>query len=319
MALPTNVVTGYSVIGNREDLANVIYNVSPTDTIFLSNAEKVSASASYHEWLVQDLAAAAANAQLEGDNAAAGAYNAATRVGNYCQISTKTATVSGSQEARDSAGNVGHMAQELVNRGLELKRDIEFGLVRNAASAAGNIGVARTSAGLESWLSSNYTSVGTGTAQTTPGFSSGTVAAPTDSTVLGTFTEASLKATLLSIYNNGGDPTMMMVAARNKQVASTFTGIATQYKENKNAPATIIGAAALYISDFGELSIVANRFMRNTTALILDMKYCAVAMLRNMVTQDLAITGDSRSKQIICEWTLEMRNQKASGKVTDIG
>lgn len=320
MALPTNTITTYSVIGNRESLSDIIYSTSPTDTIFLSNVDRsAKATGKYHEWIVDDLAAAGSNAKLEGDDATAAALTAGVRVGNYCQISSKTVVVAGTQEAVDSAGNVGSMSYQIAKVAKELKRDMEYALVRNQASAAGGIGTARTSAGLESWLSSNYISVGTGTAQTTPGFSAGIVAAPTDSTIAGTFTEASLKSALLKAYNNGGNPTMLMVSARNKQVASAFTGIATQYKDNKNEPAAIVGAADIYISDFGQLSIVANRFMRDTTAIAVDFDYVKVAYLRDMQLHDLAKTGDAEKKQLLCEFTLQMSSEKAHCKVVDVG
>ena len=320
MALPTNTVTSYSLIGNKESLADIVYSTSPTDTIFLSNVDRsAKGSNKFHEWVTEDLAAAATNAQLEGDDAAAGTFNAGVRVGNYMQIASKTVIVAGSQEAIDSVGGIGTMSYQIARAGKELKRDLEFALVRNAASVAGSAGAARKSAGLESWLSSNYTSVGTGTAQTTPGFATGIVAAPTDSSVLGTFSESSLKSALLKAYNNGGNPTMLMVSARNKQVASAFTGIATQYKDNKNEPAAIVGAADIYISDFGQLSIVANRFMRDTTAIAIDFDYVKVAYLRDMNLQDLARTGDAEKKQLLCEFTLQMSSEKAHAKVVDIG
>jgi hypothetical protein len=318
MTVPTNTVTAFSAIGNREDLADVIYDISPTDTPFLSRVQRNRASNVYHEWQTDALEAAGANRKIEGDDATANTFVATTRVGNYCQISSKTISVSGTQRAMNTAGRADEFSYQMSKRGQEIKRDMEYALTRNQASSAGGAGTARSLASIESWLATNKTSVGTGTAQTTPGFSSGTVAAPTDSSVAGTFVEANLKDVIQKCWAQGGDPKVIMVGPFNKQRASGFAGIATQYRENKgNQRATILGAADVYISDFGEHQIVANRFMRDQTTLVLDMEYFGVSVLRNMETTPLAKTGDSDRTMLLTEFTLEVRNEKASGKVTD--
>lgn len=318
MAVPTNTVTAFSAIGNREDLANAIYDISPTDTPFLSRAQRNKATGVFHEWQTDALEAAGANRKIEGDDATANTFVATTRMGNYCQISSKTISVSGTQRAVNAAGRADEFSYQMSKRGQEIKRDMEYALTRNQASSAGGAGTARSLASIEGWLATNKTSVGTGTAQTTPGYSSGTVVAPTDSTVAGTFVEASLKDVIQKCWTQGGDPKLVMVGPFNKQRASSFAGIATQYRENKgNQRATILGAADVYISDFGEHQIVANRFQRDQTVLVLDMEYLGVSVLRNMETTALAKTGDSDRTMLLTEFTLEVRNEKASGKVTD--
>ena len=318
MAAPTNTVTTFSVIGNREDLANIIYDISPMDTPFLSQATKSRAAAVYHEWQTDALEAAGANRKIEGDDATANTFVATTRVGNYCQISAKTISVSGTQRAVNSAGRADEFSYQLAKRGREIKRDMEFALTRNQASSAGGTGTARSLASLESWLATNKTSVGTGTAQTTPGFSSGTVLAPTDSTVQGTFTRASLNDVIQKCWTEGGDPKIIMVGPFNKTVASTFSNIATLYKNVPgNSQGTILAGADLYVSDFGQHQIVPNRFQRDRTVLVLDMEYLGVATLRDMETTPLAKTGDSDRTQLLTEFTLVVKNEKASGKVTD--
>ena len=283
MAVPTNTVTTFSAIGNREDLANIIYDISPMDTPFLSQAAKSRASAVYHEWQTDALEAAGANRQIEGDDASANTFVATTRVGNYCQISAKTISVSGTQRAVNPAGRADELSYQLAKRGREIKRDMEFALTRNQASSAGGTGTARSLASLESWLATNKTSVGTGTAQTTPGFSSGTVAAPTDSTVQGTFTRASLNDVIQKCWTQGGDPRIIMVGPFNKTVASGFANIATLYKNvNAGQQGEILAGADLYVSDFGQHQIVPNRFQRDRTVLVLDMEYLGVATLRDM-------------------------------------
>lgn len=236
------------------------------------------------------------------------------------QILSKTARVSGTQEAVDKAGRASEMAYQVRKRMEEIKRDLEYAAVRNQSSSAGSATVASRMAGVESWIATNKTSVGTGTSQTTPGFASGTVASPTDSTVTGSVTESHLKTVIQAVWNAGGDPGVLMVGPATKSKISTaFAGIATRYRDaNKNGGAAIVSGVDLYISDFGEHRLVPNRFMRDVNILVLDMEYWALATLRPLKAMELAKTGDSERKQLIMEATLVSRNEKASGKVTDI-
>ena len=318
MAVPTNTVTAHSAIGNREDLVNIIYDISPMDTPFLSEASRGSAKAVYHEWQTDALEAAAANRQIEGDDATANTFAATTRVGNYLQISRKIVSTSATQRAVDSAGRSDEFAYQTAKRGREIKRDMEFALTRNQASSAGGASTARSLASLESWLTTNKTSVGTGTAQTTPGFSSGTVVAPTDSSVAGSFTKAALDAVIEACWTNGGDPKIIMCGPHNRTQLSGFTGISTlQTDANAKQDVTLMGAVDFYKSNFGILKVVPNRFQRDQTIFVLDMEYLGVAMLRDMEFESLAKTGDSDQTMIIAEYTLQVKNEAASGKVTD--
>lgn len=317
MTQPTNTFDSYDSVGDREDLQDMIYDISPTETPFLSNAKRMKAKNTYHEWQTDSLTAAAANAVIEGDDASGDSRAATIRVGNYTQISDKVVVVSGTQESIDKAGRKSEMAYQMAKSSKELKRDMEYALTRNQASSAGGSSTARTLASVESWLSTNKTHLGA--SGTTPGFSSGTVAAPTDGTQAGSFTEALLKSVIQSCWTQGGDPGVVMVGPVNKQKASAFAGIATQYRENSGMKrATILGAADVYISDFGEHRIVANRFSRERTALILDMDYWGVAYLRPFKDTELAKTGDSEKRQLLVEYTLVAKNEAASGKVADL-
>lgn len=320
MAVPTNTVTAHSAIGNREDLADVINNISPMDTPLYSEARKTSASAVYHEWQTDVLAAAAANRAIEGDDATAKTFVATTRVGNYCQISEATVSVSGTQRAVESAGRADEYGYQVAKAGRELKRDVEFALTRNQASSAGGASTARSLASLESWLSTNKTTAGvSASGATTPGFSSGAVAAPTDASTTGTFTKADVDAVIQSCYTNGGAPSIIMMGPGSRAKFSSFNGISTlETRADQSSDVTLMGAIDFYKSNFGILKVVANRFQRDETALIIDMEYVAVSILRDMKMNELAKTGDSDRSQMIMEYTLEVGNEAASGKVTDI-
>lgn len=320
MSLPTNTYTQYDVNGNAEDFENVIWDISPTDTPFMSNIAKVKADNVFHQWQTDVLTAAGANKQLEGDNATGTTLAATTLYGNYCQISRKVIVVSGTQRAMKHYGVQDEFSYQIAKEGKALKRDMEYALVRNQAIENGSEATARSLGSVESWLFSVSGNVVDGTGGTTPAYSSGALSGPTDasSTNLITFTEARLKTVIQSCWTDGGDPDVVMVGPYNKGVASAFAGIATPYRETGNKRATIIGAADIYISDFGEHKIIANRFSRDRTALVLDMSKWAMAQLRPFQTVDIAKTGDSDQKMLLAEYTLVARNPNSSGKVADL-
>jgi hypothetical protein len=319
MAVPTNTVSAHSAIGNREDLAEAIYDISPMDTPFLSSIDRVTATAVTHEWQTDALDAAATNRQIEGDDTTANTFAATTRVNNKLQISKKAVSVSGTQRAVNSAGRADEFSYQLAKRGREIKRDMELALTQNQASSGGGAGTARSCGSLESWLSTNKTSLGTGTAQTTAGFASGDVTAPVDSTVQGTFTKAGLDAVIQAAWNAGGDVDTIMVGPFNRTKVSGFSGISTlQTDANATGDVTLMGAVDFYKSNFGTLKVVPNRFQRDRTAFVLDTEFFAVATLRDMEVEALAKTGDTDKSQLVTEFTLEVRNEASSGKVTDL-
>jgi hypothetical protein len=313
MALPTNTFTTYSAAGNREDLSDLIYRTDPTDTPFMTGIDKTKASAVNHEWQTQALAAAnTGNAQLEGDDATADATTPTVRLGNLCQISRKVPQVSGTQQAVEHAGRDNEMAYQEMLKGLELKRDMESILLTNQAKNAGNATTARVTASVLSWLKSN-TSKGASGADPSAADGTGT---RTDGTQR-VFTEANLKTVLQSIWNNGGKPDTIMTGGFNKQVFSTFTGRASPIEDTKAKKIT--ASVDAYESDFGTLKVVANRFSRPRDVLVLQIDMWAIAYLngRKMVSIPLAKTGDSERKEVLSEFALEARNEKASGIVAD--
>lgn len=324
MANATATFLTYQAIGIREDLEDVIYNVSPTDTPFLSNAAKMKATQIKHEWQTDSLAAAvASNAQLEGDDSfAATTVAPTTRLANYCQISRKVMLVSGTQDVVLKAGRDRELAYQLAKQGKELKRDIESSLTQNNGSTAGTSASLRYSASLESWLSTNRVSSGAAAGGgTTPGFNSSTglCTAPTDGTATTTLSQANFKSAIQNAWTQGGSPKMVMCGPYNKQKISGFSGIATLFKDvPSNNMGMIIGAADVYVSDFGQHMIVPNRFQRDQTVFVLDMDYWGVAYLRPFQSQELAKTGDATKYMLLAEYTLVSKNEKASAKIVDV-
>jgi Family of unknown function (DUF5309) len=315
MALPTNTFATYEAVGNREDLSDVIYRIDPTDTPAMTGFEREKATAVNHEWQTQALAAVdTANAVLEGDDATTDAATPTVRLGNVCQISDKVARVTGTQRAVEHAGRDDELAYQEMLKGLELKRDMENILVgTNQSKVTGSDTTARKTAGVLSWIKTN-TSKGAGGAD--PAAADGT-GSRTDGTQRA-FTEAGLKGVLNGIWTSGGKPDTIMVGAFNKQVFSTFTGRATPIEQA--ASKKIVAAVEVYESDFGRLDVVPNRFMRARDVLVLQMDLWAIAYLngRRMVSIPLAKTGDSDRRQLLSEYALVARNEKASGGVFDL-
>ena len=314
MATPTNAFNTYGSIGNREDLEDVIYDISPTETPFVSAVPKMKASAVNHEWQTDALASPDTdNAVLEGDDASTDAITPTVRLGNICQISDKVARVTGTQQAVDKAGRDNELTRAMVRKGQELKRDMESILVGlNQAKNVGAVGTPRRTATVLSWIKTNNSSGAGGGAA--PTVADGTVTR-TDGTQRA-FTEALLKQVLKSGWEEGGKASMIMVGGFNKQTFSTFTGRSTPQEMSKERK--IVNAVDFYESDFGKQKIVPNRFMRARDALVLDMEYWGLAYLRNMKSIDLAKTGDSERKQIVCEYALVSKNEAASGIVADL-
>ena len=306
--------TAHSAIGQREDLTDIIYNISPTETPFMSSIGKTKATAVYHEWQTDSLAAATtANAAVEGADATSATLSPTVRLGNYTQIVQKTVQVSGTLDAVNKAGRKSEKAYQLAKASAELKRDLETILLANQGRSAGTSTTARKLGSLLSWIKTN-SSVGSGGSDpATIG-----VSTRTDGTQR-TFTETLLKEVVAEVYTSGGSPKILMVGASGKQKTSSFTGIAAQrYMAPSNTPTTIIGAADVYMSDFGTMSVVPNRFMRTRDALILDPEYAALAYLRPFQTNDLAKTGDSENTQLLAEVTLEVKNEAAHGIIADL-
>jgi hypothetical protein len=297
----------------REDLSDVIYDISPTDTPIMSSIGKTSATAVYHEWQTDSLAAATTQAAVEGADATSATMSPTTRVGNYTQIIQKTVQVSGTLEKVNKAGRKSEKAYQLAKASAELKRDLETIITANQGKSAGTSTVARTMGSLLSWIKTNSDQGSGGSAPLVSGTST-----RTDGTQR-TATEALLKTEIASIFDQGGTPKAVFVGSAGKQKISSFPGIAVnRYQITKPEAGVIISAADIYLSDFGQISIVPDRFMRSRDMLILDPEYAAMAYLRPFMTNELAKVGDSERTQILAEVTLEVKNEAAHGIVADL-
>lgn len=306
MAAPTNTYLTTAAIGNREDLSDAIYRISPTQTPVFTMATKAKATNTLHEWQTQDLAAAASNnAQVEGDDATAVAATPTVRLTNRTQILSKTASVSGSQEAMNSAGRKSEMAYQLSLKALEIRRDAETNLTQSDVLAT----APRSFRGLRGWLVDNVNRNGGTLASYTAntGYTAGT---------LRSFTESQVKDVLQQVFTAGGEPDTIMLPPTLKQTFSSFTGNATRM--DKSEDKKLYASVDVYVSDFGELQAVPNRFMATRDVFVLQADKLAIAYLRPFMTIELAKTGDADRRQILAEFTLEMRAPKSCGVVFDV-
>lgn len=281
-------------------------------------ASRMKCSNTYTEWQVDSLASPSNNAVAEGDDASFTSVTQTTRVGNRTQISRKTIIVSDTARAVDVAGRADEFEYLLAKRSSELKIDMEYIMVRNQGSSAGNQVAPRTLGSLESWYTTNVSRAGGGSSG---GFAGGNTSPAVDSSATGlrTFTEALLKGIVKSCWTAGGKPDVVMLSAVQKQRASAFSGIATQYRENSGVKqATILGAASIYVSDFGELKFVPSRHVRDATVHVLDSEMWGVAYLRPFKVQKLARTGAAEKALLEVEYTLISKNEAASGVVADL-
>lgn len=331
----TNSIAGSITMATniREDIEDVIFLLDPMDTWALSNLPRVKANGVYHEWLQDSLASPATNRQIEGDDVAFTTATPAARRGNWTQISYKTFAVSDTLEAVEKVGRSSEAGRLGVKLLKEIKRDIEAAIVGNQGSSGGGgaggggTGSARSSAGMEAWIGNGTTTTTAGEASnvvtattnsansTSPGFASNQVTAPTDGTT-GALTEGQLKAALQGAWEDGGDPSIILVGAKQKQVIDGFSGIATRFVDTSpNRQAAIVGAANMYVTSFGTHTIVMSRYVRSTVALCIDPEYWAVAFLRPFKKTPLARTGEAEKTLISAEWTLVCRNNAANSKV----
>ena len=317
MAIVTNTFTTYSAKGIREDLSNVITNIAPEETPFTSNIGRENITNTLYEWQTDTLDAAAANAQLEGDDVTSyDSVTATVRLTNYAQISRKTIILSNTEEVVNKAGRRSELAYQIAKRGSELKRDQEYVMLNGGIAVAGNTTTARVTGSLGAFVKTNYDMQTNGA---NPSYTTLPNSARTDGNVR-TFTETILKNVIQQVWTQGGTPKILMVGPVNKQRVSGFSGIASaRYNINGgDRPATIIGAADIYVSDFGQVQVVPNRFQRERDAWVIDPEYAKMTVLRPYQQVELAKTGDAEKRMLIVEWGLKILTEKAHGIAADL-
>lgn len=320
----TNAFSSYDAVANREDLSDVIYNIDPFDTPIMSAIGRRNVDNRIFDWQTEELPTVdTGNAKPEGDDILGAGGNASmlqagqptVRLRNTTQISHRTASVTGSQEASNPAGKNSEMARQIAIKGKALKRDMESILCQKQPVVYGTDGApTRNTRALEHWIVTNESRGATGADAVSE------TAVMTDGTQRD-LTETLVKDVLQLAYTNGAEPGLFVVGPFNKRVVSKFVGRASATQPvtlqgvDKNE---VVQTVSVYSSDFGDLKVIPSRWIRTRTALLLDPEYLAVAYFRSFRTEDLAKIGDGKSKMVLAEWGLEVRNEKAHAAIFDL-
>ena len=284
----------YTQVGKREDVEDIIYDISPTSTPMLSSIGTSTAAATLHQWLQDELAAVATNAVVEGADAGTASTITQTVKTANTQIFDKVVQVSGTAEAVGTYGRTSDLAYAIAKAGKEIKRDIEHSFV--GAGQAGTAGNGSTARQLTS-AANQIASATTNTAGSNR-----------------TFTEALLLDVLQKTYEEGGEPNQVQVTPSHSVIVAGFATASGRQRDFATGT-TLVNAVDVIISPFGQVSLIPNRFLDANTVLVLDTEYWSRAVLRPMQTVVLAKTGDSDKRQMLTELTLVCENDKASGKI----
>jgi hypothetical protein len=315
MAAPTNTFTTGSAIGQRESLHDKIWMLDKDEFPVIGVIGSGAGKAVREEWQTDDLGTASTtNAQLEGDDTTAASVTPTVRVANRMQIMKKSFTISESEEEVHKAGRDSEIGYQTMLKGRQIKMDLETTVLLKQASNAEAGTTPRRMGSLLAWLTTN---VSRGTTGSSGGYSGADVVAPTDG-LTRTFTETLLKTVIKSAWDNGGNPSQIVMCSAHKQLASAFAGIATQYQEAKGKVATVVAAADRYVSDFGTLTLVPDRYNSTRDVEVLTPSMLSLYWLRKFKRVELSRTGDARKFHIIGEVTLKVNNEKAHGVVADL-
>ena len=310
MTQPTNVFETYQSKSIREDLSDVIYNVTPDETPLLSSLAQVKASQTYHEWQVDSLRQSGNNFHLEGDNTSGDLVNPTIREGNYSQIFKNAATISGTDQSVTNAGKGKELAYQLIKTGSEQKLDMEKALMSNVARVAGATGTPRKLGGLATWVKTNVSNIGTNGANPTGD--------GTDARTNGTqsvFNQTKFDACMQSVWEKGGKPDTVYLSAFQMGKALGFDGNNNQ--RQNGAVGQVNNNIAVYLTPWGSVSFQPCRENRSRDVWIIEKDKLALATLRPMKNEALAKTGDNEHRQVVGECTLVVRSEVALGLIAD--
>ena len=328
MAVPANTRETYGAIGIREDLSNIIYNISPMDTPFLSGCGRGSADNTTYEWQTDELKTVAMNTQIEGNDYASTAASEPRRLTNYTQISATQVQSSGTAEAVDFAGRKSTQAYQLAKRAKEMKRDMEYMLLQGTVKVLGSSGTARETAAFSTWVgtnsagTSNVVAASTGLGITNSGASTypdGTTNSATGGAST-TTTIALINNVAERIWNLGGTPDTILCNGTVKgTISSSTVGGAVVAAPRKDIGSkdniTAVNAVDVLVTDFGTFKVVPDRHIPATNVDFIDFDLWSVDYLRPFRTETLAKSGDSVKQLLIAEYGLRSKNGNGSGQL----
>lgn len=295
----------YDQVGKKEDVSDIITNITPTKVPFQSMIGSEKVRNTLFQWQEDELRAVQVNAKVEGFTASDATLSPTTMRNNVTQILEKTIKVSETADAIDTYGRARESAYQLSKAGAEVRRDLEHAFVGTGQTKVdGDSSTARKFAGFQAQVFSghiNYT---------------GTTGTPAVNNPLD---ETTVLATLQELYSAGADPSVMMVTPSNSLIVAAFAKAAGRYRELENGSndRAIINAIDLYVSPFGEIKVVLNRFLKDGDTLVFDPEMWKQCTLRNWTRETLAKDGDNMKMMIVGEFSLKHRNQKASAVIRE--
>lgn len=308
--------TTATAVGEREQLADVIYRIDPDETPIFSALKKETSNGIFAEFQVQELAAASAtNYVNEGADASITAPVATSRLGNYHQISQKAVAVSKTLDAVEKAGRDREVAYQKVLKSLELRRDIEKAIGDTDVARSGSD--PRKSASLSCWITNG--SVGASGAFAT-GDGTDTVTGGTDRAL----TLALIEDGMQDAWEDGGNPKLMVASATNRANFSDLSASGNLVSNDVNMTAakevTYVGSTSVFLTDFGTLEVAPSRFLSNDRVFLIDPDFAALSTLngRNFAENSLAMNGDSERFQLVTEWSLLVKAPKAHAMILDL-
>jgi hypothetical protein len=293
--------TTYDAVGMAEDVADIITTITPTKVPFQSSIGKESIDARRHDWQEDALDAVADNAELEGFTASDLTLVATTLRSNYTQIFSRTIKISETEERVKKYGRKSEVAYQMAKKGAEAKRNLEntlVGLVQN--QTAGTAGVARRMDSVWPQINSAVTDSNSGTPRA--------------------FSETIALSVLSKLYTAGGEAEVMMIKPGDASIVAAFAAASGRVRDINNGTSdrTVVNAVDLYISPWGEVKVVLNRFIKTTDALFYNGDNWKLLTLRDWKRVPLAVTGDNEMHMLVGEFSLKHLHRSISGRATDL-
>jgi hypothetical protein len=311
MTQVANTFDSYDAKGIKEDLSDVIYNITPDDTPLYSACKKTKAKNTLVEWQTDTLRSSGANAHVEGDETAFEAATATTRLNNRTQIFKNAVVIADTDQGLSKAGRAKEMAYQTLKIAREQKLDIESALFANNAAAAGSSTVARELAGLGAWVKTNTNKGANGVDPTGDGSDARTDGTDRD------FSQTLFDDVMQKVWTSGGNPDRVYLSPTNMNIALGFTGGGNSRRNIDAARETVYNSVDVYVTPWGTVEFTPSRECRGDDVYILQSDMWEVAVLRGTKNTEMAKTGDATKRQVVTELTLCAKNEAANGLVAD--
>ena len=322
---------------NREDLADWIANISPYDTPLSNTLGRTVARSTYHEWLIDSLAAVRTRGAQEGQDWSSPTLTAPTRPVNWTEIFLKNIAVTETQREINAAGFSDAYAYQVEKATKEIMRERESALMHDGTTSTGGSGTATTTAGVR--VMKSLEEFITTTTMVSTDYANGGTA--NGNVLISQFIgEDDVNDMLQNIWTAGGNTDLIVCGAPYKRQISDFTANSKNTRYISASEKELIVGVDVYDSDFGVLAIQLNRWSpvaaneayvtttvtTSSTALddlsgriwYLERSKVRIAELRPLKHRLMGTRGDSTVGQVVTECTLEVGNEAALGVMKSV-